>query len=313
MDGSMTNQHGLTIERVRPGSEAAALAFLFRKQSAAEREQSIEDLRGQAERGEARFEPLLTAEHDLRVVGVQLTVRHGTHTCFVWPPVVDESDEFAEEAADELLSETRRHLESADVRMAQVMLEVDDRMSARRAERNGFSCGPELHFMHRTLLTPVPAEPSPTRFETYDARTNHHRFARMLSDTYVGTRDCPGFGNHRDVEETLEGHRECGEFSPERWTLLVADDRDVGVLLLADHPSQNTWEVVYVGVHHEHRGHGYGRVMLLHGLRSAQEAGRESVLLAVDAENDVATRVYEELGFVTIARRRVHVWFAEGA
>ena len=79
------------------------------------------------------------------------------------------------------------------------------------------------------------------------------------------------------------------------------------MLLMNDHPAQDAWEVVYMGVAADARGCGYGRAMLIDGLHAAQNAGRQSILLAVDAQNAPANRIYAELGFIEVASRAVHV------
>ena len=78
-----------------------------------------------------------------------------------------------------------------------------------------------------------------------------------------------------------------------------------------DHPTKDAWEVVYMGVVPDARGKGYGRAMLWHGLDEARRAGRGSVLLAVDGKNLYANRIYDDLGFIEVASRAVHVRMRE--
>ena len=50
-----------------------------------------------------------------------------------------------------------------------------------------------------------------------------------------------------------------GDFDPARWKLYRWNNQDAGVLLMNDHPEQSSWELVYLGVAHDCRGHDLGR------------------------------------------------------
>lgn len=307
-DGDGMSADGLTIRETPLDRESDALNFLFRDQAPSERRRSADDLIEQVSDGRAIVEFLLAATIDGELLGVQICVRHGRSTCFVWPPVVNRRVGTCEQVADALLLEANRRLERSNVSMAQVMSEVDDERSADRLQRNGFDFLTELAFLQRSPKDDVPVANPRLTTETYTS-DNHDRFIRILEATYVGSLDCVGIDRKRSAADVLEGHRECGVHRPERWFLFLEDGVDVGVVLLTEHADRNTWEVVYVGVHHEHRGKAYGREMLAFGLRRARMAGCESVILAVDSANEPALRVYESLGFASMARRSVHVWF----
>jgi ribosomal protein S18 acetylase RimI-like enzyme len=81
--------------------------------------------------------------------------------------------------------------------------------------------------------------------------------------------------------------------------------RDVGCLLLADHPLQNQWELVYMGIVPEARGMRLGLAVTRHAQRLAHGAGRERLVLAVDAANAPALELYRRAGFLAWDQRRV--------
>lgn len=54
-----------------------------------------------------------------------------------------------------------------------------------------------------------------------------------------------------------------------------------------------------IGVVPEHRGQGLGRALLVQALHGFAENGMAIASLEVTAENEVAVRLYEDLGFVT--------------
>ena len=121
--------------------------------------------------------------------------------------------------------------------------------------RNGFEHLADLVFMERSLADPLPPE-SPVEFErlTYADATNHQQFARVIEQTYIETRDCPGLNGLRTGAEALLCHRSSGEFDASLWTLCHVDGADVGLLLFNFHPDRDAWEVVNMGIVPEARG-----------------------------------------------------------
>jgi ribosomal protein S18 acetylase RimI-like enzyme len=76
-------------------------------------------------------------------------------------------------------------------------------------------------------------------------------------------------------------------------------------LLLAEHPGGTQWEVTYLGVVPEARGHGLGLAIVRYAQRVATAAGCERLVLAVDANNRPALDVYAAAGMVAWRRRRI--------
>jgi mycothiol synthase len=83
------------------------------------------------------------------------------------------------------------------------------------------------------------------------------------------------------------------------------DGADLGCLLLADHPDQRIWELVYMGIVPEARGRGLGLALARQAQWRARQAGAERLVLAVDAANEPALRGYAAAGFITWDRRSV--------
>jgi ribosomal protein S18 acetylase RimI-like enzyme len=81
----------------------------------------------------------------------------------------------------------------------------------------------------------------------------------------------------------------------------------VGVLLLAEHPERDTWEVAYLGVVPEARRRGLGRAILHEGLALAKSSKRGTIEIAVDAGNSPAVGLYRVLGFTDVCRFAVHL------
>ncbi len=85
------------------------------------------------------------------------------------------------------------------------------------------------------------------------------------------------------------------------------EGRDVGCLLLADHPEHKQWELVYVGLVAAVRGRGLGIEAVRRAQFLAGRAGAKCLLLGVDADNQPAIAIYGQAGFAAWDRRSVLV------
>ena len=92
----------------------------------------------------------------------------------------------------------------------------------------------------------------------------------------------------------MESHRAAGRFVAERWCLgrIPGKPEAASVLLMAEIPGRDVWEVVYLGLTPAARGHGLGRAVLRHALELA-ERHVPGLELAVDCRNRPATRLYQ--------------------
>ena len=247
---------------------------------------------------------------DNHIRGVLTIAIQPDGTINFWPAVVVPGLR-PEEISDiqrRLYSQVVDFHEQSDSWIAQCLLEQQDVAASRELTAAGIPRLTELSFLARSLEEEVPTRPEQpvARIEEFDPNSNRERFANLLERTWRGTLDCPELNGCRSGIEALDGHQLAGEFSPDRWLLFSIDGADVGVLLLTNHPDEQVWEVVYFGVAAEARGRGLGRVILLEGLRRAQEAGALELVLAVDARNSPALKLYTDLGFRPFDRRIVH-------
>ena len=133
-------------------------------------------------------------------------------------------------------------------------------------------------------------------------------FRTILQATYASSLDMPELEGLRSLDDVIEGHRATGRFVPERWRLgQVPGEPDAAVvLLLAEIPDRDVWEVVYLGLTEAARGRGLGRA----AIQQALDLARPHVSrleLAVDLRNHPATRLYEAAGFIPFDRRSVHL------
>jgi len=155
---------------------------------------------------------------------------------------------------------------------------------------------------------PVRSENSHLEFETHSERT-HPAFVRIVESTYEETLDCPALARIRSGELMLEAHRSTGRFRPEMCRIYRKSGADIGILLLAEHPDRNVWEVAYLGVVPAARGKGFGRMILGDGIQDVQSSGHPRMEIAVDVANEPALRIYRNFGFTDERRYAVHLRF----
>jgi len=307
----------IRIAPAAPQEYEAALELLFDRLSPDERRISVKDVLRSLSGGRIVQHGLLSAWSGPKLAGSILYAIQRDRTAFVWPPRIRRGE--ADQAiADALVAELRARVDSAGAWIVQALLDPAAHDDADALDRNGFKYLTDLRFLVHMLPGGSPADlraesPLEGEVETvaYEPGRHDDRFARLLEQTYVGTRDCPEVGGRRSGADALLSHRMSGDFDPARWTLYRMAAKDAGVLLLNAHPEHSAWEVVYVGVSHNCRGLGLGRRMMTDALIAARGAGQSALLLAVDRRNDYASKVYDELGFVETDRKGVHVYFPE--
>jgi ribosomal protein S18 acetylase RimI-like enzyme len=133
------------------------------------------------------------------------------------------------------------------------------------------------------------------------------RLAAVIDRTYVGTLDCPQLDGLRNTADVITGYRAVGEFRSELWQIARDRTQDIGCLLMNWHPDVCHAEIVYVALIPELRGRGWGSALITKAVELARRAGAERIVLAVDAANQPAIRMYQALGFFEFDRRAVWV------
>ena len=298
------------IGPVAPRHRGEALALVFRDLTWDDRSRQVEMILAGLASGEVSPQGLLGAHRDGRLVGAVFCQVQPGKTAVVDPPrtVADEPAE----TAVRLLEAACRLLAGHRVRLAQALLQPD-----RTAERSVLLAGGFNHLTDLVYLVcgesefPTTVPVCPIEFEPY-CPANHRRLARIVEATYQQTLDCPRLNGVRQIEDVLAGYRATGVFDPARW-LIVRDPaagdgyRDVGCLLLADHPQHENWELVYMGLSASQRGRGWGIEITRYAQWLTHRADRPRLVLAVDAANHPAIRMYAAAGFEVGQRRSAYL------
>lgn len=230
----------------------------------------------------------------------------GDTACLWIPPVQDAGGLAVMRAAAAFVDE--RHIP-----LTQLVASPDDGYADADCELAGFPRFATLRYLYVDLTGDASpsfaarqlAAPVGLHFAGH-AEREAVRLQQLIEQTYVGTLDCPQLDGIRPLAEVLAGYRSQGTHRPEQWYIAQAEGQDVGVLILAEHPGLGNWEVVYMGVAAAARGRGYGAAIVEFAMSVAASRHAERLVLAVDAANEPALKMYRERGFITWAERVVY-------
>lgn len=134
------------------------------------------------------------------------------------------------------------------------------------------------------------------------------RLASIVEGSYQETLDYPQLNGLRSIDDVLDSYESIGSSGTSLWRIARCAGEDIGCLLLADHPDDGNLELVYMGVLPRFRGMGWGRLLVAHACQMAARRSRQRVVLAVDANNAPAIRIYQSLGFAMLEQRAVYFW-----
>lgn len=230
-------------------------------------------------------------------------------TALLWGP--RGSQRFPDELRKGLLEAAFHHAQQEDANLIQTILDADH--SAGKAsppERDGFDLEIRMSYLI-WKADPLPssnAEGDTCTFVPYhpDSRSE---LERVIAQTYVDTRDAPLLNGRRCLSDVVEGYLATANFDYSKWWLVRTPTDVVGCLLLADHVSADTLELVYMGVVPAARGRAIGRTLVRQAQRSTLAAGRSQLVLAVDADNTPAIRVYSALDFHPLRDQLIRLKF----
>jgi ribosomal protein S18 acetylase RimI-like enzyme len=136
------------------------------------------------------------------------------------------------------------------------------------------------------------------------------RLARVITDTYAESLDCPALLGRRAMADVIASHKTSGVYRPASWWMPALAGECVGCLLMnATGGRPESAEIVYLGVRPGYRRRGLGAAMLRHALADAARRRLGVVHLAVDAANAPAVALYRNEGFLETDRREVYARF----
>jgi len=303
-----------------------ALEVLYRRVPEALRYRLIVEVLDEANRGEIDLSGLWVArERAGRIVGALLTQPLAGKAAAVWAPEVLPSWRRPSLAAG-LIQAALTDLKTRGFRLAQAVLdESAGSRAARDLKRGGMPPITELLYLERDTSLPLAIgwktvarrdrtdyprkSQKGTSFEWWPFETTlAAEFRGVLQATYAGSLDMPELEGARSLDDILESHQAAGRFVAERWQLgrIPGKPEEACVLLMAEVPGRDAWEVVYLGLTPQARGQGLGRDALQRAIELAR-CYVSQLELAVDCRNIPAARLYHSAGFITRDRRTVHL------
>jgi GNAT superfamily N-acetyltransferase len=236
--------------------------------------------------------------------------RQAGNIAFFWPPQLVKGED--QQTAYLLADAVARALDAKAIDLAQTLLSAPDAETIGVLQRVGFRQITELLYLTcEAAKFPVAGpEPCEVEFQAYD-EAQRARLTELIERTYADTLDCTALDGVREIDDVIQGYQATGHYSPENWLFVRSAGSDIGVLLLADHPQSRQWELMYMGLVPEFRGRGLGRQISRYAQWLARGARVERLLVAVDAANKPAVKMYLDVGFEIWERRSVFLRFPE--
>lgn len=260
----------------------------------------VQSLQATRDQGEDAFEGLFVATGANEIVGAAWAQLAPGQTAVVWLPDPTSA------AATELMQTLADFLDEREIALAQLLVSENDTVAPELIAAGDFQRLAKLAYLavDRELF-PTGCPQSKLDFEPR-AGEQPERLGKLLLSTYEASLDCPRLNGVRRSDDTLDGYREQGIYTPELWFFVRRQQQDIGTLLLTTHVDSGNWELVYMGLVPEARGAGLGRDVLQFAMWQAREGGAERLVLAVDQANRPALTAYEQAGFVAWDHRTVY-------
>jgi RimJ/RimL family protein N-acetyltransferase len=303
-------EHRLIVEVCGAADRAAALQFVYSRLEPAQRERQVAHVLGLAAAGATTLEGLFVARTPDKLRGAILVDLQPGRVALLYPPGTSGKPLQAEVSA-ELLQAAIDFCTSRHVRIVQALLETDTGATADALGAAGLSHTVDLLYLVSTHESFPDVQPQSSLSFAPCQPDQQERLGALIERTYVASLDCPALDTARDIEDVLDGYRHTGVFAAERWLFVRQEGRDVGCLLLADYPEHDQWELVYMGLVPEVRGRTLGVDVTRYAQWLTRCAGRNRLVLAVDASNVPALAMYAACGFIAWDRRSVYVRLLE--
>jgi mycothiol synthase len=264
--------------------------------SSAERVAHLHDL---VAAGEIDPRGIFVARRDGAIISVFVCLAMPGASGLVWPPCGDAS------TFESLVAAGLAWLTSRGTKLVQAIVAAADEASLEPLQRVGFrAAGPMFFFRHHV-------EPAHLRADRPElnlmplASAGLDVFAGTLERTYEGTHDFPELAGVRSIFEVIAAYKANPHFREEHSRLAMVRGEPAGILLLSEVEPFETWDLSYLGVVPEQRGHGLGTALVAAAIDIVYDAGGERLDVAVDSRNGPAIQLYQRLGFQLLGERLV--------
>ena len=307
---TVDDDSSVVIEPCAPADRRKALSLAFGRLSPDDRERHVAYTLAGAEMNPASVAGLLIARHARTICGAILVDVQAGHTALLHPPGISVAGPHIK-LARQLIDAALAHCRAQGVRLVQALLETDASPTAEWLTDAGLQHTVDLLYLVSTREHfPEFAPTTSLEFQLFTP-ADETRLAQVIERTYIDSRDCPALDGTREMRDVIEGYRYAGAPDSARWFFARQGAQDVGCLLLSDHPAHDQWELVYMGLVPEVRGRTLGIDVARYAQWQTRRAARGKLVLAVDADNEPALKMYSACGFLAWDRRSVFVRLLE--
>lgn len=215
--------------------------------------------------------------------------------------------------ADALLYAARQWVKTHNMRLCHVELLTQAPVPEALLIEHGMQCLARLErltsgrFERRSVM----GEATPLSLQPFGELSPPEQLA-LLTAVGQDSLDSQPLRDVLSIEELLAGFYQQDPQAPQHWYAVNYQGAVIGVLLLAPPLASGRWELMLMGLIPEWRGQGLGRSLLNKALALAQQAGSQEVILAVDAVNLPAKRLYRQAGFERYAQQHLLAWKGGG-
>lgn len=307
---TVDDDSSVVIEPCAPADRREALSLAFGRLSPDDRERQVRYTLEAAATDPAMLAGLFVARRHGELCGAILVDVQAGRAALLHLPGMEETSP-RERLSARLIAAAIEHCRQQGVRLVQALLETDAEPGAQALAEAGLRHTVDLlYLVSMQDHFPETAPRTSLEFEPY-APGGETRLAAVIERTYVGSRDCPELDGTRAMIDVIDGYRHTGEHASARWYFVREANSDVGCLLLTDHPQHEQWELVYMGLAPEVRGRTLGIDVARYAQWQTRRAARGKLVLAVDADNEPALKMYAACGFLAWDRRSVFVRLLE--
>ncbi|MGA2258993.1 MAG: GNAT family N-acetyltransferase [Thermoguttaceae bacterium] len=293
------------IAELSPDQEDLALRLCLGGLEQSQFELQVGMLRASVKRQPLSGYRIWGAFRESELIGSILVQTQAGRTAVIWPPRLVAGE--LRETAHSLLLRGIEDLPRLGIRVVQALLPTDMGTDAELLVATGFQHVSDLLYLVCLADQFPTSPPSPElQFRAYSPEVRV-RFPQLVDATYEDSLDCPAVNGVRKVDDVLQGYRATGFFDPERWLIVCHQGDEIGCLILTDYPEHATWELIYMGLLPAARGRRWGVGIVRHAQWLCGKAFRKRLVLAVDAANEPALRMYAAAGFQSWDRTSVFI------
>ncbi|MCO6047252.1 GNAT family N-acetyltransferase [Aeoliella sp. ICT_H6.2] len=294
------------IRHCPPEKQQQALELVLQDVTPQLRAGLVDVLRPTAQQGIDVFAGLIIAEDDGKLVGAAWLQPQVGRTATLWPPIL-RGDITDDQTLCKLAGAAVAASRSLPVDLVQLLLDKPSTGLVPLLEELEFEKLADLEYLMHTVPRRYLGDLDPDVTFDSPAMEQQELLEQLVKTTYEQTLDCPGLEGRRNIEDVLTGYQAVGEYDPKMWYIVRWRTEPVGVLLTAPYPDGDQWEIVYVGIAPRFRGRRLGKKILAHLTSLAAQRKVEYLVVAVDAANAPALRVYEQSGYVRWAERTAYI------